>query len=138
MLLSSTIHYILLTQDIDNAYTVMEFFLYSDFAVTAYYFVTQISTGALKDNKLIKITKIALIGIFIFLCGILIYFVALMGMNDNLYRDCENPGWISCRAAAFILGIIYFGIGLKASIELTTLKKNKSLILLEQGEHDLW
>ena len=92
MLLSSTIHYILLTQDIDNAYTVMEFFLYSDFAVTAYYFVTQISTGALKDNKLIKITKIALIGIFIFLCGILIYFVALMGMNDNLYRDCENPG----------------------------------------------
>ena len=128
----------LVTRNILYCYALMEYLLYTDFTITAYYFLSQMSTGSLRADYIINMAKYLLIVLLFIFSAIVSYFLVLMIMQSNEYKNCRDPAWIACRVAAIILGIVYFGIGLKASFELKKLRNNSAIILEKQGEQDLW
>lgn len=116
----------------------MEFLLYLDFTLTAFYFLSQISKNSLNKNAILMCAKVLVISIFILLIAVLIYFIVLLCYHQNKYRKCNDPIWIMTRTSAFVLGLVYLGIGLKATYGLKALKNNPNFLYEKQGEHDLW
>lgn len=128
----------MITQNSNSFYVLMEFLLYSNFTITAFYFLSQIPSKASNPNLIVKISKILLCTIFGFLLGILLYFLIKIVLGHYNYHDCEDPAWVANRISAFTLSLIYFGIGLKSSIELKKLQKQTNKIIEKQAEKELW
>jgi hypothetical protein len=136
--LTATTHYLLVTQHIDEGFAFMEFALHSEFCVTAYYFLDQIEIVNDSRSRLIQLGKGMVIGIIVVLLGILGYFIVLVCVNSRQYYRCDELFWEIMRGTTGMVGAIYLGIGVKASIELNKLRHRPSFIDYRQGKNDLW
>lgn len=117
----STVHYFLLTQNIDFLSPYKEFFYNSELCFVALFFATEIYSyfKIFAEIVVLSITISAVLCIFFI---ITVYTTVEIYFNQFFYRDCDNPFLLASKILGLILVLVYIYLAIRITYILHSLK----------------
>lgn len=119
----NSIHYLLVTQDIDILYVVKEFLYQSELCSIALFFSAEIYKY-FKVYAEILVLTLAISGVFCVFLIITTYFVIEIFLGNFNYRNCNSSELIASKVLGLVLIAVYIYLAIRISYILYTLKKS--------------
>ena len=131
------VHYLLIADEFDVIFMLMEY-LHAFFCAALFYYFTKELSNLLNPGSVRRYLGLVLISVLIaFLVGTCIYFIVQQFRTDNVYH-CTNSFWLGVRSSEVVMGFIFLFIFIRLTQQLNALRKVSNIIVKSSRENEVW
>ena len=131
------VHYLLIADEFDVIFMLMEY-LHAFFCAALFYYFTKELSNLLNPGSVRRYLGLVLISVLIaFLIGTCIYFIVQQFRTDDVYH-CTNSFWLGMRSSEVVMGFIFLFICIRLTQQLKALRKVSNIIVKSSRENEVW
>lgn len=131
------VHYLLLADEFDVIFMLMEY-LHAFFCAALFYYFTKELSSLLNPGSVRRYLGLVLISVLIaFLIGTCLYFIVQQFRTENVYH-CTNSFWLGIRSSEVVMSFIFFFICIRLTRQLNALRKVSNIIVKSSRENEVW